>query len=115
MDCVFCKIISGDLPSTKIYEDSQALVIENIKPVAKVHLLVLPKKHIDSFEDTSNLKNIVNFSFDQLTLAINKVINKLELKDYKIVINAGKYQSIKHLHLHLLAGNLEGDDILNNT
>lgn len=109
-DCIFCKIVKGELPSTKEFEDENVLVFKNIYPLAETHLLVVPKKHIATFMD---LKDEMN----DLVHIAQKVIKDKNLgSGYKIVVNGGKYQQVPHFHLHLLAGKLENeDDILNKT
>lgn len=100
-DCIFCKIVKGELPSTKEYEDKEVLAFKNINPVAETHLLIVPKKHIGTFMD-------LNGELEGLVLAAKKIINDKKIgSGYKLVINGGKYQEIQHFHLHLLAGRLE--------
>lgn len=108
-DCVFCKIVRGELPSTKEYEDDNVLVIRNIDPKADIHLLIIPKKHVATFLDLrSEMNNLVEI--------IQKVIkNKGIESGYKLVINGGKHQQVPHFHLHLLAGKIGSNkDILNS-
>lgn len=111
-DCVFCKIIKGELPSDKVYEDDDVIAFNNIEPVADTHILICPKQHIESVLNISS-----KFDFSKLIIVLQKLISEKNIQDgYKLVINGGKYQSVPHLHIHLLAGNLEkNDDILNNT
>lgn len=111
-NCVFCKIVAGELPSKKVYEDGEVLIFENIKPVADTHLLICPKKHIESF-----LRISKNFDISPMIEAAQKVIVEKNIQDgYKLVFNGGKYQEVPHLHWHLLAGNLEKEqDVLNKT
>lgn len=100
-DCVFCKIVKGELPSSKVYEDEKTLVFKNIEPKAETHLLVVPKKHIQTFMDLGD-------EINDLLIAAQKVVKKGGILDgYKLVINGGKYQFVPHFHLHLLAGELE--------
>ena len=82
-DCLFCKIISGEIPSKKIYEDELTYVFEDIAPTAPIHYLVIPKQHIA------------------------KLAKDLDLKDgFRVVSNCGEQagQSVFHIHFHLLAG-----------
>ncbi len=108
-DCVFCKIVKGEIPSTKEYEDENTLVFKNINPVAETHLLVIPKKHIATFLELDD-------EMDNLVHTTQKVIRDKKIESgYKLVVNGGKYQEIQHFHLHLLAGKLVNNkDILNN-
>lgn len=100
-DCIFCKIIKGDLPSTKEYEDNNVLAFKNIKPAAETHILIVPKKHTTTFMDLSD-------EMDDLVNAARQIIKDKNIESgYKLVINGGKYQQVPHFHLHLLAGKLE--------
>jgi len=107
MDCIFCKIIDGDIPSEKIYEDDFILGIKDINPQAPVHIIFFPKKHIldDAFGITEENSEIIAKMF----LAIKKTAEKLELQNgFRIVNNCrenGK-QSVRHFHLHLLGGRM---------
>ncbi|MBL7036285.1 HIT domain-containing protein [Candidatus Microgenomates bacterium] len=111
-DCIFCKIVEGVNPAKKVYEDDDVLVFENINPVAEIHLLVCPKKHIESF-----LKIDESFSLTPMVEATQKIISEKNIQEgYKLVFNGGKYQTVPHLHWHLLAGKLEdNEDVLNKT
>ncbi|HTK03341.1 MAG TPA: HIT domain-containing protein [Alphaproteobacteria bacterium] len=100
-NCIFCKIVKGELPSTKVYEDENVLAFENIKPAAETHILIIPKKHIITFMDLDG-------EMESLVKASQKVVSDKQLgSGYKLVVNGGKYQTIPHFHLHLLAGELE--------
>lgn len=109
-DCVFCKIVKGELPSTKEYEDEFVLVFKNINPVADIHLLIVPKSHVATFMD-------IEGGMESLIKAAQKVIKDKSLgSGYKLVINGGKYQAVPHFHIHLLSGKLEdAEDVLNKT
>lgn len=104
-DCIFCKIINGDIPSNKIYEDDKVYAFNDINPEAPIHFLVIPKEHIES-------ANSVNENNDDVIAHIFKVINKLVValgvaeKGYRIVNNCGEDggQTVKHLHFHVLGG-----------
>lgn len=109
-DCTFCKIVKGELPSDKVYEDSEVIAFNNIEPVADTHILICPKQHIQNILNISS-----KFDFTKIIVVIQELINKKNIQEgYKLVINGGRYQSVPHLHIHLLSGNLEkNDDILN--
>ena len=104
-DCIFCKIIAGEIPSKKIYEDDKVLAFYDISPAAPVHFLVIPKEHIES-------ANALNENNSDVVAHIFKVINKLVVelgiaeKGYRIVNNCGEDggQTVKHLHFHVLGG-----------
>ncbi len=103
-NCLFCKIIKGEIPSTKVYEDDDMLIIKDISPQAKVHLLLLPKEHY---------ANIVEMT-DAQAATLAKCIKKLStLTDelglqggFRLVSNKGAdaCQSVEHLHVHILGG-----------
>ncbi len=104
MDCLFCAIIKGDIPSKKVYEDEACYAFLDINPQAPVHCLVVPKAHIAS-ADEINEKNadIAAHIFS----VIPKIAAELELKNgYRVVTNVGEdgCQSVKHLHFHILGG-----------
>lgn len=104
-DCIFCKIIKGEIPSSKVYEDDKVYAFKDINPEAPVHLLVIPKEHIES-------ANALNENNIEIVSHIFKVINKLAIEHgisengYRIVNNCGEDggQTVKHLHFHILGG-----------
>ena len=103
-DCIFCKIITGDIPSTKVYEDDTVLVFKDIAPTAPVHLVAIPKEHITSAaEITAENSAVVAHIFE----VIAKLSKELKLDDgFRVITNCGDSagQTVKHLHFHLLAG-----------
>lgn len=108
VDCVFCKIVKGELPATVVSETNDVIAIQNIKPVAKHHVLIIPKAHIAKFTD-------INLEHKEIVMQMVEVAQKLiaEKKTesgYKLIFNGGKYQAIPHLHWHLLGGELEDDN-----
>lgn len=104
MDCIFCAIINGDIPSKKVYEDDTCYAFLDINPQAPVHCLVVPKEHISSVDSVSNdNSSIVAKIFE----AIPKIAKQLGLENgYRVVSNVGEdgCQSVKHLHFHILGG-----------
>ena len=103
-DCLFCKIVKGEIPSKKIYEDELVYVFEDIEPTAPVHYLVIPKEHISKLDeiDESNSQVIAH-----IYEVISKLAKELNLKDgFRVVSNCGESagQSVFHIHFHLLAG-----------
>ncbi len=104
-ECIFCKIISKQLPSTVVYEDTNFIVIKDINPQAPIHLLVIPKQHISSLNEISN-ENKQNLS--DIWEVIKTVASNLQFDKtgYRTVINTGKSagQEVQHLHVHVLAG-----------
>ena len=104
MDCLFCAIIKGDIPSSKVYEDDTCYACLDINPQAKVHCLVVPKAHIASANEISEENSDV---IAHIFTAIPKIADMLGLKNgYRIVSNIGEdgCQSVKHLHFHILGG-----------
>ncbi|PSN86012.1 histidine triad nucleotide-binding protein [Candidatus Marsarchaeota G1 archaeon BE_D] len=102
-ECVFCKIVENKLPSAKVYENSDFVVIKDINPVAPIHYLVLPKRHIPSV-----LKIDQEFPSNALFETIKRVAQKegFSERGFRIVINTGPdaLQSVNHLHVHIIAG-----------
>lgn len=104
MDCLFCKIIAGDIPSSKVYEDESIYAFNDINPQAPVHILIVPKQHI-CCADAINSENssVVAHIFE----AIPRIAAKAGLKNgYRVITNCGEdgCQSVKHLHFHLVGG-----------
>ena len=103
-NCLFCKIVKGDIPSTKVYEDELVLAFRDIAPQAPTHILVIPKAHIGSVaEITAENSAVVAHIFE--TIAKVAAAEGLE-KGYRVVSNCGEHgcQSVKHLHFHILGG-----------
>ena len=100
MNCVFCKIINGEIPSYKIYEDDDILAFLDVNPVSSGHTLIIPKKHtLDLLEiDDSILEKIVMKSKD----IANLLIKKLDADGFTLVQNNGIAQEVKHFHLHII-------------
>ena len=104
MDCLFCAIIKGEIPSGKIYEDEYCYCFRDINPQAKVHALVVPKVHITSVDAIDEQSSVI---ISKIFEAIPKIAKLLSLKDgYRVVSNIGDHgcQSVKHLHFHILGG-----------
>ena len=104
-DCIFCKIIKGDIPSSKIYEDDKILCFKDIAPMAPVHLLVIPKEHIQSADFiTDDNADVVAYIFSKIPVIAKQV--GISESGYRVITNHGKdaRQSVPHLHFHILAG-----------
>ena len=105
MDCIFCKIATGEIPSDKVYEDSDVVVFKDLSPQAPVHFLAISKKHIEScnFIDESN-----NEIVGKIFFVISNIAKELGFSEngYRIVNNCNDDggQTVKHLHFHILAG-----------
>jgi histidine triad (HIT) family protein len=103
MDCLFCKIIAGQIPSKKVYEDERSFAFEDINPQAPTHVLVIPKKHIvglrEATEEDAELIGYCN-------LVAAKIARDCGVEGYRTVYNVGRDagQSVFHLHLHLIGG-----------
>ena len=112
MDCLFCKIVNKEIPSKIVYEDNEIMAFNDIHPIAPIHILIIPKKHIESAID-------INECDERLIGKIFTVINKIASEKgiaqsgFRIVTNCGKDggQEVKHLHFHLLAGKKLGTKI----
>ncbi|MEA2101462.1 MAG: histidine triad nucleotide-binding protein [Thermodesulfobacteriota bacterium] len=104
-ECIFCKIIKGEIPSTKVYEDATVFAFDDIEPMAPVHTLIVPKKHIETLNDLSEIH-----IWDAMLKAAQEIarIKGVEDSGYRTVINCGKdgTQIVTHLHMHLLGGRL---------
>ncbi|MDT8318524.1 MAG: histidine triad nucleotide-binding protein [bacterium] len=104
-DCLFCRIVDGSIPSEKLFEDDKFIAFRDINPQSRVHILVVPKRHIAKLSDCSE--------FDQemlsgLLLTANRVARDEGISDsgYRVVINSGRDggQVMFHIHLHLMGG-----------
>ena len=104
MDCIFCKIIAGEIPSSKVYEDEHVLAFKDINPQAPVHVLVIPKTHIESVDklDATNADIAA-----KVLASVPAVARQSGLTEgYRVITNVGKHgcQSVFHLHFHVLGG-----------
>ena len=109
MDCIFCKIANGEIPSRKVFEDDIVMVIMDINPHAKGHVLIIPKKH---YEDYTKANDIIAHMYKVAEKVGANIMNKLDQKGYCMAINYGDAQEVKHLHLHLMPSNKDtGYDI----
>ncbi|MBQ3563174.1 MAG: histidine triad nucleotide-binding protein [Clostridia bacterium] len=106
MDCLFCKIVSGEIPSTKIYEDETVYAFADIAPQAPFHAVIVPKMHIKCADEITEENSFVVAKIFEAAAKIAKAEN-LE-KGYRIVNNCGEEggQTVGHLHFHLLAGRM---------
>lgn len=112
-DCLFCKIIKGEIPSSKVYEDEDVLAFRDINPAAPIHILLIPKKHISSLAE-------VKPEDGELIAKMHQVVNRIAEQEgfmesgYRLIVNCGKDsgQEVMHLHFHILAGTKMGDKIV---
>lgn len=104
-DCLFCKIIKKEIPSEIVYEDNEILAFKDINPIAPVHILVIPKKHISSLKEMTNEDELV---IGKIHTVINKIAQEqgLSQQGYRVINNCGKDagQEVMHLHFHLIGG-----------
>lgn len=105
MDCIFCKIVNGELPSQKVYEDEFAVAFHDINPIAPVHVLTIPKKHISSLLDIGTEdKELIGY----LHQVIQNVarITGVDKTGFRVITNIGEHgqQSVHHLHYHVIGG-----------
>lgn len=103
MDCIFCKLIDGSIPTEKVYEDGQVFAFKDLDPQAPIHYLFVPKKHIASLNEVDDF-SIVSSIYS----AIQKIAKKeaFDQKGYRVIVNCGEDggQSVGHLHFHVMAG-----------
>ena len=108
-NCIFCKIVKGEIPSPRFYEDEKMIVIKDIEPKAKLHYLCIPKTHFALLSEMDEEKaEIVKHCLQ----TIPQIEEKLGLeKGYRLIINQGVNggQTVAHLHIHLLGGEVLGD------
>ena len=102
-DCVFCKIVKGDVPTEILSETEFVIAFPDIKPATDTHILIVPKKHIETVMD---IKAIDNELLGEMIGVVQKLIKKKDLVGkYRLILNGGSLQIVPHLHLHLLGGN----------
>lgn len=104
--CIFCKIVKGEIPNQTILEDENFLAFNDINPTRKVHVLIIPKEHYDSFQVTPT--NIMS----SMSEFIQKVATKLNIDEsgYRLITNVGNHggQEVHHLHFHMIGGESVG-------
>ena len=100
MDCIFCKIVKGEMPSYKLYEDDLVMVILDAYPNVDGHTLIIPKKHYDTLMDLPD--ELVTHINDVAKKYINHIMERLNAKELSVCVNYGNSQKIKHYHMHLL-------------
>ena len=110
MDCIFCKVVAGEIPSEKLHETENLIVIRDIEPQAPTHLLVIPKEHLSSLNDCGD------------TLLLGELLNAAPImahkfgiaeRGYRVVINTNEEggQTVFHLHMHILGGKAMSPDM----
>lgn len=103
VDCIFCKIVGGIIPCKKIYEDDEVIAFHDIKPMAKVHFLIVPKLHVETLIDCDQTHQKL---LGKMLLLAPKLAAEQGLKGFKTLINTGKEggQEVFHLHIHAFGG-----------
>ncbi len=110
MDCLFCKIASGEIPAKKVFEDEVAIAFHDIHPQAPVHLLIVPRKHVSSLAQLESTEEDKTLLGNLLDSARRIAAEQHLAHGYRTVINTGQDggQTVDHLHLHLLGGRAMG-------
>lgn len=112
-DCIFCKIVRGEIPCAKVYEDDKVLGFDDIHPMAPVHVVIIPKNHISTLMDVDTEKN--NIIMNNLIAAAQKVakIKGIDVKGFRMAINCNAEggQVVFHLHVHVLGGRKLQDEL----
>jgi Diadenosine tetraphosphate (Ap4A) hydrolase and other HIT family hydrolases len=103
MSCIFCKIIDGDIPSAKIYEDDEVIAFNDIRPIAPVHFLIVPKQHIESLSDCDAEQQAL---LGRILLLAPELARQQGLNGFRTMINTGREggQEVFHLHVHVFGG-----------
>lgn len=111
MDCIFCKIVNGEIPSKKVYEDDKMLAFFDIQPQAPVHIVIIPKSHIESMNGiTAENSSVIAHIFEMIPkIAVENNLGE----GYRVVSNCGKNagQTVFHLHFHLMGGGMLNTDM----
>lgn len=112
MDCIFCKIVNGDIPSNKVYEDDTVLAFHDIAPQMPVHVIVIPKMHIASATEVNEENSVV---IGHIFEVIAKIAKDLGLENgFRVINNCGKDggQTVGHIHFHILGGRTLGEGLV---
>ncbi len=112
-DCIFCKIINKEIPSQIVYEDEKILAFRDIQPVAPVHILVIPKKHIPVLTElTKEDEEVVGKIYTVIRQLAEK--ENIDKTGFRVIVNCGEDggQEVKHLHFHLIGGKKLGTKIV---
>ncbi len=112
-DCVFCKIIKGEIPSEKVYEDEDILAFKDINPAAPIHVLIIPKKHIATLMEVTKEDSGLMAKILEAVQKVAKIMG-IEEKGFRLIANCGpdSGQEVMHIHFHLLAGKVMGPKIV---
>lgn len=109
MDCLFCKIVAGEIPANRIYEDSEVIAFNDINPQAPTHALIIPRKHISTLNEAAESDKSI---LGAMSLAAAKIAKEqgFDQTGYRTVMNCNEHggQTVYHIHLHLLGGKAMG-------
>jgi len=100
-DCIFCKIVKKEIPSKAVFENDWVIAFPDINPVCDVHILIVPKRHIESVLAVSDTDGR---DLAAMYKTAGKIVKDMGLSAFRVVFNGGKFQHVPHLHMHLLAG-----------
>ncbi len=103
-NCIFCKIVRGEIPSKKVYEDEDMIIIKDLNPQAETHLLLIPKEH---YADIIEMSDAEAATLGKCLKKLSRLVDELGLSEgFRLVSNKGKHgcQSVPHLHIHILGG-----------
>lgn len=113
-NCIFCKIVNGNVPSKIVYENEKIIAFYDVNPVAPIHILVIPKKHIPALTELQKEDEML---IGEIYTVINEIADKqgIREKGFRVIVNCGKDggQEVGHLHFHLLGGKELGEKIAN--
>ncbi len=110
-ECIFCKILNGEIPTRKVYEDELVIVIMDVDPSQNGHMLVIPKKH---YVDFTELDNDILLYINDVAKNMTKLIyEKLDADGVRMVNNYGLYQVVKHYHLHIIPAYKNKQELIN--
>ncbi len=102
-DCIFCKIANKKIYSEIVFETDEVIAFKDANPSAEIHILIIPKKHINTFLDIDD-----SVTLNKMHKVAKELINNLNLEEgYKMIFNGGKYQVVNHVHWHLMAGKMK--------
>lgn len=100
-DCIFCKIVQGEIKAQPIGENASVVAINDINPVAETHILIFPKRHIDS---VLTIGRGDGEALEDMMMLAQQIVEDKKIEAFRLAYNGGRYQHIPHLHMHLLAG-----------
>ena len=100
-DCLFCKLVAGEIKTDKILETDNVVAVNDINPVAEIHIVIIPKKHIESVLTVSGSDSSDIIKMFEVA---KKLVSERKLSAFRLAFNGGSYQHVAHLHMHLISG-----------